>query len=301
MAITLDFESNNPSSNLGRTLILLNFENFPDEIFIVINYFFISCQSSSSRSYNPDLYQDNECYLDVKISSRPRSSAERLRDRQRSNSSYQRKDKPKLTVEFTKDIEISDIEDLSDSEQEYDPNDYFSTTYRSDYQYYTDDSIIRYKPIKVKEFEMQKTILYKAVPKSIQNQITKPGNFTVAKPVKIKSGPACVQTISKFTKQALSSQNRYAHTKLNSKNHEPKVATKSNKKSTKISKKLKKNPEKDNSPTNCVGDSDDSLPSNANLPKSLFLCQFCSSPFHSIISLRRHEMIFCTKDWTKLC
>ena len=40
MAITLDFESNNPSSNLGRTLILTNLENFP-EIFIVINYFFL--------------------------------------------------------------------------------------------------------------------------------------------------------------------------------------------------------------------------------------------------------------------
>ena len=179
------------------------------KIFLV-RFFCISCQSSSSRSYNPDLYQDNECYLDVKISSRPRSSSERLRNRQRSNSAHVPQDNPKLTVEFTEDLEISDIEDVSDSEQEYDPNDYFSTTYRSDYQYYTDE--IRYKPIKVKEFEMQKPILYKGQPKSSQNQVTKckPGNFTVAKPVKIKSGPACVQTISKFTKPAQSSQNRYA-------------------------------------------------------------------------------------------
>ena len=273
------------------------------KIFLV-RFFCISCQSSSSRSYNPDLYQDNECYLDVKISSRPRSSTERLRNRQRSNSAHVPQDNPKLTVEFTEDLEISDIEDVSDSEQEYDPNDYFSTTYRSDYQYYTDE--IRYKPIKVKEFEMQKPILYKGQPKSSQNQVTKckPGNFTVAKPVKIKSGPACVQTISKFTKPAQSSQNRYAKkpTAKNPKNelHGPNVAPKSNKKSTKISKKLKKNPEKDSLPTNCVGDTDDSSHSNANLPKSLFHCQFCSLPFHSIISLRRHEMIFCTKDWTKL-
>ena len=28
MAITLDFESNNPSSNLGRTLLLFIYENF---------------------------------------------------------------------------------------------------------------------------------------------------------------------------------------------------------------------------------------------------------------------------------
>ena len=148
---------------------------------------------------------------------------------------------------------------------------------------------------------MQKPILYKGHPKSSQNEVTKckPGNFTVAKPIKIKSGPACVQTISKFTKPAQSSQNRYAK-KPKNQLHGQNVADKSNKKSTKISKKLKKIPEKDNSPTNCVGGTDDSSHSNANLPKSLFHCQFCSLPFHSIISLRRHEMIFCTKDWTKL-
>ena len=240
----------------------------------------------------------------MKISSRPRSSVERQRDRQSFNPAHVPREKPKLTVEFTEDLEISDIEDTSDSEQEYDPNDYFSTTYRSDYQYHNDDSVIRYKPIKVQEFEMQKPILYKAQPKSSQNQVTKckPGNFTVAKPVKIKSGPTCVQTISKFTKPAQSSQNRYARKHACSKNqlYEPKLAAKTIKKSTKISKKLKKNPENDSLPTSCVGDTDESSPTNANLPKSLFHCQFCSLPFHSIISLRRHEMIFCTKDWTKL-
>ena len=270
---------------------------------------FISYRSSSSRSYNPDLYQDNECYLDVKISSRPRSSKERQRDRQRCNIAYAPPKNTQSTVEFSEDLEISDIEN-SDYENEsyqhadYNPNDYLSTTYRSDYQYYTDDTVIRYKPIKVKEFEMQKPILYRAQPSQIQ-KLGKPETFTIAKPVKIKSGPVCVQTISKFTKPAQSSQNRYArkpHQKNKSKN-QSKIATKTCKKAMKKSTESNCGSKISDTPTTDI-DNDETracnLTMDANLPKPLFHCQFCSLPFHSIISLRRHEMIFCTKDWTKL-
>ena len=270
----------------------------------------ISCQSSSSRSYNPDLYQDNECYLDVKISSRPRSSKERLRDRQhdrqRSNNVYastQAYANPQPTVEFSdlSDLEISDIssdnENVLESCQpaEYNPNDYLNTTYRSDYQYYADDNAIRYKPIKIKEFEMQKPIIFKGQqntkPVKSGQKSVKPETYTVAKPVKIKSGPTCVQTISKFTKPAQSSQNRYAR----------KTNQKLKPKSTKY-QKAKQSETISDSPENGHDEAADvsTLKINTNLPKPLFHCQFCSLPFHSIISLRRHEMIFCTKDWTKL-
>ena len=105
----------------------------------------------------------------MKISSRPRSSKERQRDRQRSNKAYastQAYANPQPTIEFS-DLEISDNSSDNENEYvtyqtaEYNPSDYLNTTYRSDYQYYTDDNAIRYKPIKIKEFEMQKPIIFK--------------------------------------------------------------------------------------------------------------------------------------------